>query len=113
MEKPVGLTPIASYPLCEYGEVNVFWPYLPYLQNKRDSVTDLKDNGSKGRWKTMATLGKACHNAGLTFHSIPLRESPSIYKDHTLKKAKEKRQRKKHKNMMQCVCGRVLESLFW
>lgn len=43
----------------------------------------------------MTTLGKASHAADLTFHSTPFSEVPSVYKDHTLKKAKEKRVRNK------------------
>lgn len=92
--------------------LNVAWPYFHHLQNKRDSVSDLKDS-SKGRWNSMTTVGKAAHSVGLTFHSIPFSEAPSLYKDHTLKKAKEKRVKNKHKNMKQCVhSGRILEHLF-
>ena len=93
--------------------LNVFWLYFHDLQNKRDSVTDLKDNSSKGRRNSMTSLGKASHDADLTFHSTPFSEAPSVYKDHTLKKPKEKRVRNKHKYTKQGVhSGRILESLF-
>lgn len=61
-------------------------------------ITDLKDNSLKGRWDSVAAPGTAGRSAGLTFHSS-LREAPSVRRDQTVKKAKEKRVRKKHKNM--------------
>ena len=45
----------------------IFWLYFHDLQNKRDGITALKDNSSKGRWKSVTTFGKASHNADLTF----------------------------------------------
>lgn len=62
-------------------------------------ITDLKDNSLKGRWDSVAAPGTAGRSAGLTFLSSSLREAPSVRRDQTVKKAKEKRVRKKHKNM--------------